>query len=123
MDTETAIKRLRTLVKEPGALKIITHFHACSPDQLLIDGQMAAAPKAVRDNCEAYGKEHGHRVGMPGGFRDVGHYILVDVKRIEKLDNSQTERWIVYGDDELGSSTAGEPVDLLRRLTEHEREE
>lgn len=122
MDNDTAVKRLRTLVKEPGALKVITHFHACSPDQLLIDGQMAAASKAVRDNCAAYAKEHGHRLGMAGGYRDVGHYILVDVQRIEKLDDSQSGRWIAYGDDELGSSTAGEPADLLRRLTEHEQE-
>jgi hypothetical protein len=122
MDDETALKRLRTLLKEDNALKIILPFHACASDALVLDQHVAENPAGdLGQACRAYADEHGHVVGMPGGYRSPGHYRQVPVKRIEEA--SQKEGlYIAYADDgEAGSRVAGRPAALLARLTEHER--
>lgn len=117
MDNAAALKRLNLLMKEPGALKIINHFHACTDD--LVTDQMVAADPSRRDACQAYATEHGHVAGQPGGYTSVGHYRLHDVKRLEE---SPRKGWYTaYADDELGTECSGEPSALLARLTEHER--
>jgi len=67
MDDKAALKRLRLLEGEDGALKIINHFHACSKD-LLTDAQIAAAGphSPIARDCAAYAEKHGHAPGMPG---------------------------------------------------------
>jgi hypothetical protein len=121
MDDAAAVKRLNLLLKEEGALKIINHFHACNTDQLVLDSTVAAADEKsdLVKQCRAYAREHGHVPGMVGGYQSVGHYRLHDVKRIEAEDGK--EGWYsAYADDDLGTCISGKPVDLLRRLTEHE---
>jgi hypothetical protein len=120
MDDAAALKRLKLLLKEDGALKIINHFHACT-DELVTDQQVAAAgPGSPLVNaCKAYAAEHGHTPGLAGGYQSVGHYRLHDVKRIEE---SPREGWYTaYADDDLGTQCSGQPAALLARLTEHER--
>lgn len=118
MNDNDARKRLKLLLKEDGALKIINHFHACT-DQLVTDAMVAADP-ALRRKCAAYAAEHGHTPGMPGGYTSVGHYRLHDVKRLEDNPN-KPETITAYADDELGTQCSGLPSALLARLTEHER--
>jgi hypothetical protein len=118
MDDATALKRLRLLLKEDGALKIILPFHACASGELVTDAMVTADPSR-RDACEDYATEHGHASGMPGGYTSVGHYQLAEVKRIEESPREGV--YIAYADDDKGSRTSGKPAALLARLTEHER--
>lgn len=122
MDDETALKRLRTLLKEDGALRIILPFHACTDDALVLDQHVAADPKsALADQCAAYAKEHGHTPNLPGGYLEPSHYRLVPVKRIVEAPQ-KAGLYIAYADDgEAGSRCGGRPAALLERLTEHER--
>lgn len=118
MDDTAALKRLKLLMKEDGALKIINHFHACS-DELLTDAMVAADPSR-RDACADYANDHGHVAGMPGGYISVGHYRLHEVKRLEESAN-KPGNYTAYADDDLGTQCSGRPGALLARLTEHER--
>lgn len=121
MDDAAALKRLRTLLKEDGALKIITPFHACRPDdELVTDAQMVGYADDVQQECRAYAEEHGHSPNMPGGYREPGHYRLVEVKRLDEVRGSWRGSYIAYADDELGSSVTAPPAVLLARLTKHE---
>lgn len=120
MDDAAALRRLQLLLKEDGALKIINHFHACAPDELVTDNTVAAAApdSALVERCLAYAIEKGHTPGMAGGYQSVGHYRLHDVKRLE--DSPRKGWFTAYADDELGTQCSGEPAALLARLTEHE---
>lgn len=122
MDDAAALKRLQLLLKEKDALKIINHFHACSPDALVTDQTIIAAgpDSPLTKACQAYAKEHGHAAGLPGGYTSVDHYMLHDVKRLEQNANKR-ETYTAYADDELGTQCSGLPSALLARLTEHER--
>lgn len=120
MDDATALKRLKLLLSEEGALRIVNHFHGCT-DQLVTDEQMVAAgpDSALVDQCKAYAAEHGHTPGLAGGYTSVGHYRLHDVQRLEE---SPRKGWFTaYADDDLGTQCSGQPAALLARLTEHER--
>lgn len=127
MDDKTALKRLKTLLEEKDALKIILPFHACADrDELVLDRHISDAFNAdehapIVKRCQAFAEEKGHTPGQPGGYTTVAHYRLVPVKRIEKSDK-RDGYYTAYGDDEGGSSCSGEPAALLARLTEHERE-
>lgn len=119
MDDKAALKMLQYLLKEePGALKIINHFHACSDD--LVTDAMVASDPSRREACEAYAREHDHVPGMVGGYQSVGHYRLHDVKRLEEVPNKKGV-YVAYADDELGTQCGGLPSALLARLTEHAR--
>lgn len=122
MDDATALKRLNLLLKEPGALKIINHFHACT-DDLVTDADVARAgpDSELAATCAAYAAANGHAPGMPGGYQTVGHYRLHDVKRLEEAPNKPGV-YVAYADDELGTQCGGLPSALLARLTEHERD-
>jgi hypothetical protein len=122
MDDETALKRLRTLLKEDDALKIILPFHACASDALVLDQHVAENPAGdLGQACKTYANEHGHTPNMPGGYREPAHYRQVAVKRIEEAPQKEG-LYIAYADDgEAGSRVAGRPAALLARLTEHER--
>ena len=137
MDNDAAIRRLRLLLQEPGALKIPTPFHACvvqhdqlepgeryqTSARLVLNADIAAdRGSLLAIHCRKYAEERGHRVDPSGGYFSVDHYILVPVKRIEPVENSVTGRWRAYADDALGMTLTAIPTELLRRLTEHERE-
>ena len=59
MDDETALKRLKLLAKEDGALKIILPFHACAEVDAerrpagLTDA-MVAESEELREACAAF---------------------------------------------------------------------
>jgi hypothetical protein len=120
MDDERALKRLRSLLQEEGALQIITPFHACT-DGNVTDLQMASASASDRKACTAYAKEHNHVQGIGNGYRSVGHYRLVPVARLEEAEGSQSGRWTAYGGDPGNTRVTGTPRALLARLTEHEQ--
>jgi hypothetical protein len=119
MDDERALKRLRSLLQEEGALQMITPFHACC-DGNVTDQQMASASASDRKACAAYAKEHEHTPGLGAGYRSVGHYRLVPVTRIEEAEGSQSGRYTAFGDDPGNTRVTGTPRALLARLTEHE---
>lgn len=124
MDDTAALKRLRLLLKEDGALKILLPFHACAPDDALVLDQHIAADQdsELARTCVDYAQANGHAAGMPGGYRTPAHYRQVEVKRLEESP-SKDGYYIAYADDgEAGSRVAGRPAALLARLTEHERE-
>lgn len=128
MDDEKALARLKLLMKEDGALMIVTPFHACAGVDAarrpvgVTDDRMAAESDRsdLRRACAAYADRGGHTVGLPGGYREAGHYHLVPVKRLEPVEGSASGRYAAYGDDDLGTKIVGMPSALLRRLTEHE---
>lgn len=123
MDDATALKRLNLLLNEEGALKVILPFHACAgKNELLLDKDVATADpdSDIVKRCAAHAEKHGHSAGLPGGYRDVGHYRLVPVKRLEPTENKPGS-YTAYGDDAGGTTCSGTPAALLARLTEHER--
>lgn len=124
MDDTAALKRLRLLLKEDGALKILLPFHACAPDDaLVLDQHIADDPDSeLARTCADYAQANGHAAGMPGGYRTPAHYRQVEVKRLTESPEKDGYFTAWADDGWANSKVSGHPLALLSRLTEHERE-
>lgn len=121
---EQAAKRLKMLLGEPGALRMILPFHVCQEgrvtDTAIAQDRAFAAqqPKLfghLAKRCDEHAAKTGHDLRHPS------HYESVPVKRIER-DEKRPDWLVAYADDGEDNSTCrGAPTALLARLTEHER--